>query len=129
MAQHMARPPIDHELRAGHRNKLFEAATVKSIEGESSTHVLDISCSGAMMATHYPPPVSARVIVICRSIKCVASVAWVSGSRFGVHFQRPMDETRLSAFIASLPIDLRLGRQGATHSANRACCEDRACIT
>ena len=102
MAQYMARQPIDHELRAGHRNKLFESATFNSIYGELAAHVLDISCSGAMMAMRYPPPVSARVIVICRSIECVASVAWVSGSRCGLRFQRPMEEARLSAFIASL---------------------------
>jgi hypothetical protein len=118
MAQYRARPPIDHELRAGHRNKLFEAATIKSIDGEASAHVLDISCSGAMMAMRYPPPVSARVIVHCRSIQCVASVAWVSGRRFGVQFQRPMDEMRLSAFIASLRQTLP-GSPSALRSASR----------
>jgi hypothetical protein len=62
--------------------------------------LLNISRSGAMLATVHPPRAGRDVMLVCRNVKTIARIVWVSGRHLGLSFDADIGEEKVSRLVA-----------------------------
>lgn len=88
------------ERRGDERERVLMTAHLR-VDGETERSVLlNISRSGAMMATMSPPPVGGRATLICEGLEAPARVVWNKGHQFGLAFDRPIRGEQVAAIVA-----------------------------
>ena len=66
-------------------------------------HLLDLSCTGALVYAENAPPAGTIVRLACPVSLGAARVVWSRGKRFGVAFAAPLRPDALDALIAGQP--------------------------
>lgn len=85
--------------RRNKRSLVLIAARLK-IEGEAlDVRLRNLSCNGALLERDVPPPVGSPVVFERGDTVAPARVAWVSGRRFGVQFDQPIEESEVLIHI------------------------------
>ena len=87
-------------LRAHVRHKIFQPALVQRGGAASRVHLLDVSRGGAQLHCHTPLEPGADVTLECADRQRPARIVWREGSRHGLQFKVPLDETQVAALIA-----------------------------
>lgn len=87
--------------RATPRLKIFQPAQMVLGDRSVRVHLLDISVGGALVHAAIPPELGSRVTLDCAGIARPATVRWVGGSRFGVAFDRPLNDAEVEAVMAT----------------------------
>ena len=81
------------------RSLVLIAAKLR-IGGESAeVRLRNLSCNGALLERDEPPSVGSDVVFERGETIAPARVAWVSGKRFGVQFNRPIEESEVLVHI------------------------------
>lgn len=85
--------------RRNKRSLVLIAARLK-VTGESvDVRLRNLSCNGALLERDVPPPVGSPVVFERGDTVAPARVAWVSGTRFGVQFDEPIEESEVLIHI------------------------------
>jgi len=58
--------------------------------------LLNISASGAMVATAHPPRKGRNVALVCEDVDAAARIVWVGDRRFGLAFDAQLSTDQLS---------------------------------
>ena len=82
--------PLDK--RDNKRQRLLLTALMECGHGTVEVHLLNISHSGAKLDADVPPARGAAVTLIHGELKVGGRVAWVEDNRFGIAFDRSIDE-------------------------------------
>lgn len=85
--------------RRNKRSLVLIAARLGIKDETVEVRLRNLSCNGALLESDAPPPVGAEVVFERGETVAPARVAWVSGSRFGVQFYRPIEESEVLIHI------------------------------
>lgn len=72
------------------RLKLFEPVQLRLRGAGIRAHLLDLSVTGALAHSEYPPAVGDHVMIEGASLGVAGRVMWVREKRFGIHFDLPL---------------------------------------
>jgi hypothetical protein len=96
----VATQQVQSEHRRSGRHRVMLAAEIYSVHGETSAVLLDLSQGGAMLSASPALPAGCKVLLVRRSLEASATVAWSDGNRFGLQFEKALDE-RLVDYLVS----------------------------
>ena len=85
--------------RRNKRSLVLIAAKIKLKQGELDARLRNLSCNGALLEADVPPAEGTEVVFERGETIAPARVAWVSGTRFGVQFDRPIEECEVLIHI------------------------------
>jgi hypothetical protein len=77
------------------RARVLLAATLQTSTGEVEARLRDLSRRGALVECKAELDVGSEVVFARGNTVVPARVAWVGGSRIGLEFQRPIDESEV----------------------------------
>ena len=83
--------------RTASRARIALPASIEAITGRTSVDLLNLSCTGAMVAAPGLPGVGHDVILRCGTINPIGVVIWSGNGRCGVHFDEPLPVTEVIA--------------------------------
>ena len=87
------------ERRREERSRVLISAHLR-IAGETYRSVLlNLSRTGAMMASVSPPREQQAVTLVCEGLAAPARVIWRKGYQFGLAFDRQLDALQVAAII------------------------------
>lgn len=93
---------MDEDTKSNRRNKrsLVLIAARLRINGElAEVRLRNLSCNGALLESDLPPAVGSEVVFERGETISPARVAWVSNTRFGVQFDRAIEESEVLIHI------------------------------
>lgn len=88
------------ERRRDERERVLITAYLRGKGGNLRSVLLNLSRSGAMMASVSPPAIGDAVTLVCEGLEVSAKVMWLKGYQFGLSFERQIDERQVSAVAA-----------------------------
>ena len=97
------------DRRREERSRVLIAAHLRTDRETLRAVLLNLSRTGAMMASVSPPAVSDTVTLICEALEARAKVIWVKGFQFGLAFERKLHDVQVAA-IVTLAADKGNGR-------------------
>ena len=97
------------DRRREERSRVLIAAHLRTDRETLRAVLLNLSRTGAMMASVSPPAVSDTVTLICEALEARAKVIWVKGFQFGLAFKRKLHDVQVAA-IVTLAADKGKGR-------------------
>lgn len=86
---------MPEDKRDTKRQRLMLTARMIDAHGETEVHLLNVSRHGAKLDADLPPVRDQQVTLVYHEFRVDARVAWVEGNRFGLAFDRPIDEEQL----------------------------------
>ncbi|MBV9843317.1 MAG: PilZ domain-containing protein [Sphingomonadaceae bacterium] len=89
------------QARIARRYKVFEATRMTCGAAESRVHIINLSLTGALVHATHPPEPGAHVTIDLAEMGVAARVVWIVGERFGVAFDKPLDENALARIVPS----------------------------
>jgi hypothetical protein len=87
--------------RRNKRSLVLIAARLKIKGVAVDVRLRNLSCNGALLESDAPPPVGSEVVFERGDTVAPARIAWVSGSRFGVQFDAPIEESEVLIHIGN----------------------------
>lgn len=63
--------------------------------------LLNISRSGAMLATAHPPRAGRSVMLVCRNVQTLARIVWVRDRHLGLAFDADIGEEKVSRLVGA----------------------------
>lgn len=102
----------DDQKRRTKRSRVLISATIRTEKGVEPSRLRNLSRSGALLEADAPPVEGSPVVFERGETVAPAHVAWVSGSRFGIQFDYPIEESEVLIHVGrpqpKPPIDLSL---------------------
>src|SRR5688500_17678950 len=97
--------------RRNKRSLVLIAARLR-IGGELlDVRLRNLSCNGALLERDVPPSVGSEVVFERGDTIAPARVAWVSGTRFGVQFDQPIEEREVLVHIGKPKVESDLEKK------------------
>ena len=94
-------------IRAGQRRvkraRVLLSARIRAAEGDYDARLRDLSSKGALVECGAPVRAGDTVVFLRGAIGVPSRVAWVSGNRLGLEFDRPIDENEVLVQIGRRP--------------------------
>jgi hypothetical protein len=84
--------PSPDERRAARRLRVGCRATLRTLTGDISGHLWDLSETGARIQIAHPPAAGATALLKWEADEAECSVVWATGGMCGVAFQRRIDD-------------------------------------
>lgn len=97
------------DRRADERTRILIVAHLRTREETIRAVLLNLSRSGAMMASVTRPAPGDSATLICEALEARAKVIWVKGLQFGLAFERKLQAQQVEAIVA-LAADKGRGR-------------------
>jgi hypothetical protein len=88
------------ERRRDERERVLIPADLRSEKGITRTVLLNLSRTGAMMASVSPPEVGEMVELLCEDLAATGKIIWAKGYQFGIAFHRKIDGRQVAAIVA-----------------------------
>lgn len=88
------------ERRRDDRERVLIPANLRREKGMTRAVLLNLSRTGAMMASVSPPDVGEMVRLLCEDLEAAGKIVWAKGYQFGVAFNRQIDAKQVAAIIA-----------------------------
>ena len=87
--------------RRSKRSLVLLAAKIKGAHGEIDVRLRNLSQTGALLETTAEkiPPCGANVVFERGSTIVASKIAWVHGTRFGVQFNEPIEESEVLVHV------------------------------
>jgi len=91
----------DSSRRRAKRSLVLLAAKVRGSHGEINVRLRNLSQTGALLETSAEkiPPCGANAVFERGSTIVASKVAWVNGTRFGVQFNDPIEESEVLVHV------------------------------
>ncbi|NVE93416.1 PilZ domain-containing protein [Altererythrobacter lutimaris] len=87
-----ASEPVTLGRRGAARARLALPGRMVTFDGTTSCMILDVSQTGAQIGCDEPPRVGAMAVIEFPPIEFFGNVAWALDTRFGMHFDEPLDQ-------------------------------------
>lgn len=97
------------DRRVDERARVLITAHLRTRTETIRAVLLNLSRSGAMMASVSPPTTGEAATLICEALEARGKVIWVKGFQFGLAFERKLQQEQVAAIVA-LAGDKGLGR-------------------
>jgi hypothetical protein len=88
------------DRRREERSRVLIAAHLRTDKETIRSVLLNLSRTGAMMASVSPPVEGETVTLICEALEARGKVIWVKGFQFGLAFGRKLHEVQVAAIVA-----------------------------
>lgn len=88
------------ERRRDPRERVLIAAYLRTGNEACRAVLLNLSRTGAMMASVSPPPIGSDTTLVCEDLEVRGAIAWSKGYQFGVTFTRRIDTAQVDAIVA-----------------------------
>jgi hypothetical protein len=85
--------------RRDRRMKIFQPATLTLSRGALPAHLLDVSLSGVRAHCGSPLALGDTLVLLCNSVRRLATVVWVRDEQSGIRFLLPLDQSELEALL------------------------------
>jgi hypothetical protein len=88
------------ERRREERTRVLTPAHCRIEDETVAAVLLNLSRTGAMLASVSPPRERAGVTLICEGLSAPGRVVWQKGYQFGIAFDRELDQRQHAAILA-----------------------------
>lgn len=88
------------ERRRDERERVLIPARLRSEKGVTRAVLLNLSRTGAMMASVSAPKVDDMVWLLCEDLEAAGKIIWIKGYQFGIAFHRKIDAQQVAAIVA-----------------------------
>ena len=88
------------ERRRDERERVLIPANLRREKGVTRAVLLNLSRTGAMMASVSPPEMDEKVRLLCEDLEAAGKIVWAKGYQFGIAFHQKIDEQQVAAIVA-----------------------------
>jgi hypothetical protein len=85
--------------RIAYRHKTFQPTMMRTPAGSFRVHLINVSATGALVHVGDPPARGTRIAIDLGTNYADAHVIWTNGARFGVAFERAIDDRIIDRLV------------------------------